>query len=68
MPNLAANHPQIIHFAIALLLMGVAFRWISLTGKLKFTGPTATTLLILGTIAAVLAVKSGDDAHGPVER
>lgn len=66
--NLAANHPQVIHFAIALLLLGVLFRLISLTGKLKFTNPAATTLLVLGTIAAVVSVKSGDDAHGPVER
>jgi hypothetical protein len=28
----------------------------------------AATLIILGTVAAVLAVKSGLDAHGPVER
>ena len=25
MPNLAANHPQVVHFAIALLLLSVAF-------------------------------------------
>ncbi len=68
MPNLAANHPQVVHFAIALLFVGVAFRFIALTGKLKFTNYAATTLLILGTVAAVLAVKSGTDAHGPVER
>lgn len=68
MPNLAANHPQVIHFAIALLLVGVALRIISLTGKLKWTSPAAATLLILGTLAAIVAVKSGTDAHGPVER
>lgn len=68
MPNLAANHPQVVHFAMALLLVGVAFRFIALTGKLKFTNHAATTLLILGTIAAAVSVKSGVDAHGPVER
>lgn len=68
MPSLAPFHPQVVHFAIALLLVGVAFRWIALSGKLKFTGPAATTLLILGTIAAAVSVRSGDDAHGPVER
>lgn len=68
MPNLAANHPQVIHFAIALLLLGVAFRLIALTGKLTFTNHAATVLLVLGTIAAAAAVKSGADAHGPVER
>lgn len=68
MPNLAANHPQVVHFAIALLLVGVAFRVIALTGLLKFTNHAATTLLLLGTIAAAVSVKSGIDAHGPVER
>jgi uncharacterized membrane protein len=68
MPNIGSWHPQIVHFVIALLFVGVALRIISLTGKLAFTGPAAATLLLLGTLAAVLAVTSGDDAHGPVER
>jgi uncharacterized membrane protein len=68
MPNLAAFHPQIVHFVIALLCVGVLFRWISLTGRAPFTGPAAAVLLLVGTGAAVLAVKSGTDAHGPVER
>lgn len=68
MPNLAQYHPQIVHFVVALLFLGVVLRIISLTGRLKFTDPAATTLLLIGTVAAVLAVKSGTDAHGPVER
>jgi uncharacterized membrane protein len=68
MPNIASWHPQIVHFAIALLAIGVSLRWISLTGKAAFTGPAAATLLLAGTLAAVLAVRSGTDAHGPVER
>src|SRR6267378_1963197 len=68
MPNLAPFHPQIVHFAIALLVLGVLFRWISLTGRAGFTGPAAAVLLLAGTTAAVLAVQSGTDAHGPVER
>src|SRR5687767_2409187 len=68
MPNLAANHPQVVHFVIALLLVGVLFRVISLTGRLAFTKHAATVLLILGTIAGGVAVKSGVDAHGPAER
>src|SRR5579859_1071046 len=68
MPNIAWWHPQIVHFVIALLFVGVALRLVSLTGRLAFTGPAAATLLLIGTIAAVLAVTSGDDAHGPVER
>ncbi len=68
MPTLAQLHPQVVHFAVALLLLGVLFRVISLTGKLKFTDHAAATLLILGTIAALVSVKSGDAAHSPVER
>jgi uncharacterized membrane protein len=68
MPSIASFHPQIVHFAIALLIVGVIFRLLSFTGRLAFTGPAATTLVVLGTIATVLAVRSGTDAHGPVER
>jgi len=68
MPNIGAYHPVIVHFAIALLVLGVIFRWVSLTGRAPFTGPAAATVLILGAAAAVLAVHSGTDAHGPVER
>jgi uncharacterized membrane protein len=68
MPNIGAYHPIIVHFAIALLVVGVIFRWISLTGRAPFSGPSAATLLILGAAAAFLAVHSGTDAHGPVER
>jgi len=68
MPSLAQYHPQIVHLVVGFLLIGVAFRIISLTGKFKFTNHAATVLLILGTLAAAFAVKSGDDAHGPVER
>jgi len=68
MPNIGAYHPIIVHFAIALLVLGVIFRWISVTGRAAFTGPAAATLILAGTVAALLAVHSGTDAHGPVER
>ena len=67
-PSFAAFHPQVVHFVIALLIMGVAFRIVAMTGRLKWTGPAATTLLVLGGIAAYIAAKSGTAAHGPVER
>jgi len=66
--SLAPVHPQIVHFVIALLFAGVLFRCIALTGRATFTGPAAVVLLLVGTLGAVLAVKSGTDAHGPVER
>lgn len=68
MPNIAYFHPQIVHFVVALLFIGVLLRLISLANRWPFTGPAAATLLLLGTTAAVLAVASGTDAHGPVER
>lgn len=68
MPSIGYFHPQIVHFVVALLFAGVLARWVSLTGKLPWIGPGATALLLAGTLAAVAAVRSGDDAHGPVER
>jgi uncharacterized membrane protein len=68
MPNIAAFHPQLVHFVIGLLIVGVIMRVISLTGKLRFTVPAGLALILIGTIAAWLAVRSGVDAHGPVER
>ena len=68
MPNLAQFHPQIVHFVVALLFVGVALRIASLIPKLKFANHAAALLLLIGTGAAVLAVQSGTDAHGPVER
>jgi uncharacterized membrane protein len=66
--SLAPLHPQVVHFVVGLLIVGVLFRVIALTGRLKWTGPAATTLLIIGGGASWLAVESGDAAHGPVER
>jgi uncharacterized membrane protein len=68
MPQIGPFHPPIVHFVVALLVVGVIFRLISLTRRLKFTGPAAATLILLGTVAAFGAVHSGTQAHGPVER
>jgi len=68
MSSLAAVHPQVVHFVIALLIVGVLFRLVSLTGKLTWTNQAAASLIVLGTVASAVAVKSGMDAHGPVER
>ena len=71
MPNLASLHPQVVHFVIALLFVGVAARLVSLLplgGRFAFLGPMAALLILLGTGASFVAVQSGQDAHGPVER
>ena len=61
-------HPQIVHFAVALVFTGVAFRLLSLTRIVKFAGPAATTLILLGTLACVAAAQTGTAAHAPIER
>ena len=68
MPEIAAYHPQLVHFAIALCGVGVAFRLVSLTGRASWTNPGALTLLLAGAILAVLAATSGDQAHDRIER
>ena len=66
---MGALHPEVVHFAVALLFVGVAFRAVSLLTKdrIGFVGPMAFTLLTLGMLAAVAAAFTGDAAHGPVE-
>jgi uncharacterized membrane protein len=65
---IAALHPQIVHFTIALAIMGVALRLVSLIGRPAFASPAATLLLVLAAIASVVSAQSGTAAHGPVER
>lgn len=68
MPDISALHPQIVHFVVALIIVGVAFRWLSLVVTQPWLPVAAVVLVALGTLAAVFAVRSGGDAHGPVER
>ncbi|MFI5208617.1 MAG: DUF2231 domain-containing protein [Gemmatimonadales bacterium] len=71
MPDIGMLHPQIVHFVIALLYVGVIARIVSLVPPLAkrfaFAGPMAALLILIGTGAAVLAVKSGTDAHEKAE-
>jgi uncharacterized membrane protein len=71
MPDLGAigpYHPQVVHFVIALAIVGVLLRLVSLTGRVAFAGPAAATLILLSAAASLAAVASGDQAHGPAER
>lgn len=68
MPNLAAFHPQVVHFVVALIVIGVLLRCLSIVLQSTWLNPAALTLVALGTAASVVAVRSGVDAHGPVER
>lgn len=65
---MGVSHPEVVHFAIALVFAGVGFRLLSLTRRVTFVSPAATTLILLGTIACFVAVQTGTTAHGPVER
>jgi uncharacterized membrane protein len=67
MPSLAALHPQVVHFVIALVFAGVLFRWLSLGVRWTWLSPAAMALIALATVASFVAVQSGNDAHGPVE-
>jgi uncharacterized membrane protein len=68
MPDIASIHPIIVHFTVSLLVAGVGFRWLAFAKKLEFAHHTATILLVVGTLTALVAVESGDQAHGPAER
>jgi uncharacterized membrane protein len=68
MPPLAELHPIVVHFVIALGVMGIAFRILSLTPFGKWATHAATVLIVLAAAAGALAVKSGDASHGPAER
>ena len=71
MPDIGVFHPQIVHFVIGFLCLGVVARVLSLLPlgeRFRFLGPMAATLLILGALASLAAVQSGTNAHGPVER
>lgn len=68
MPNIAAIHPQVVHFVVALVIVGVLFRIAGLFVRAAWLSPAALTLVALGAAASLVAVRSGTDAHGPVER
>jgi uncharacterized membrane protein len=71
--ELAPIHPIVVHFAIALLVAGALFRIAWLVGallrtrRLDFAGPAACVLLFAGTLAAAVAVESGEAASGDAE-
>ncbi len=68
MPDTGPLHPQVVHFVVALGLVGVLLRLVSLTGRMLWTNSAAALLLIVASGASVLAVKSGTDTHGQSER
>ena len=68
MPNIGYMHPYVVHIVVGFIIAGCVLRIISLAGKWNWMNQAASTALILGAIASVVAVRSGTDAHGPAER
>lgn len=68
MPEIGTLHPQIVHFVVALGIVGVLFRLVSLTGFMEWTRSSATVLLLVATVASVAATQSGEEAHEWAER
>lgn len=65
---MGSYHPQVVHFAVALVFVGVGFRVLSLLRRFALPNVAAATLILLGTVACFAAVQTGTAAHGPVER
>ena len=68
MPNIGYMHPYVVHIVVGFVIAGCVLRILSLTGKWSWMNQAAATALILGSIASVVAWRSGLDAHGPAER
>ena len=68
MPNIGPLHPQVVHFVVALGIVGVLFRLVSLFWRRSWLNPAATVLILIAAGASVVAVRSGTDAHGITER
>jgi uncharacterized membrane protein len=67
-PNLGQFHPQIVHFVVALGVIGILFRIVSLFWPKSWLSPAATVLIVFAAGASVAGVRSGTDAHGVAER
>jgi uncharacterized membrane protein len=68
MPSFGSLHPIIVHFVIALGILGIVFRIASLLKPFAWASPAARVLIICAAVASVLATESGDAAHGTAER
>ncbi len=67
MPDIAWMHPQVVHFVVALGIVGAILRWVSLSRRLAFTRPAAAVLLIVAAGASVVAAEAGQQAQDRVE-
>lgn len=68
MPDIGVYHPQIVHFAIVLCVVGVLLRLLSFTPFFTWSREAAMPFLLAAAVAGFAATKSGDDAHSLPER
>lgn len=65
--DLTHIHPMLVHFPIALLVLGFFAEAAGLALKKKFFSDTALLLLVTGALGAIAAVLSGTYAAGGIE-
>lgn len=68
MPSLGSLHPIVVHFVVALGIVGVVFRFAAFLKPFAWANRAASVLLIAAGAAGVVAVQSGSAAHGVAER
>lgn len=67
MEFLAPFHPQLVHFPIALIIVGLLFEVVGRLTDLDWWRKAAFAMLILGVLGAGAAVLSGDEAGEKAE-
>lgn len=60
-------HPQVIHFVVASIFVGLPLYLLALARRARGLRATATILLAVGTLASIVAVRSGLAAHESIE-
>lgn len=63
MPEIGRFHPQIVHFVVASLFIGLPVYLLGFMRRPRYFRPMAAILLLIGTSAAWFAVRSGLEAH-----
>ncbi len=67
MPEIGSLHPQVVHFVVASLFIGMPLYWLAFIPRLRALRTTALILLVIGAGAAWIALVSGDQAHEAAE-
>ncbi len=68
MPDIGSFHPQIVHFVVVGGVLGLPLYWLAFVPRFRALRLTGTILLIVATVGAWAAVRSGREAHELAER